>query len=247
MRETTEIRRAALHDTIQERIERFILDSGAQPGDPLPPQQELARALGISVPSLREAMKSLETLGTIEVRHGSGTYVGNFSLDAMVDGLAFRLRLNTEESAHLLGELLDIRMILEQAYVRRVIEFSDDEHISGLYAIVDEIEAKVSVGEGFIDEDWRFHELLYRPMGNTLLTKMVRAFWDVIEVVQTELVVAPIHSERAGAEHRAIVDAVAARDPEEAAEAMEAHFVGIRVRLDASERPPAPIAHHRAE
>src|SRR5829696_5005859 len=122
MAELAAPRREALQDTIQHRIERYIIDSGSSPGDPLPPQQELAKALGISVPSLREAMKSLQAIGVIEVRHGSGTYVGRFSLDPLVDGLAFRVRLEAGESMRTMTELLDIRTVLESAYVRQVAE-----------------------------------------------------------------------------------------------------------------------------
>lgn len=234
MRESSEIRREALHFTIQRRIERFIIESGLRPGDPLPPQQELARALGISVPSLREAMKSLEALGMIEVRHGAGTYVGRFSLDAMVDGLAFRVRLDAGDNAHVLSELLDVRMILEQSYVRRVVELTDADHIAALYAVVGEMEAVAARNIDFPAEDWRFHELLYRPVNNAMLTQLVRVFWDVVEVVKTDLIVAPVSTTQTALEHRQIVDAIAAHDPEAASTAMGAHFRGVRARLEHS-------------
>ena len=57
MAEVAVPRREALQDTIQQRIERYIIDSGSSPGNLLPPQQELARALGISVPSLRDMLR----------------------------------------------------------------------------------------------------------------------------------------------------------------------------------------------
>jgi DNA-binding FadR family transcriptional regulator len=234
VRDSSEIRREALHDTIQARIERFIIESGARPGDPLPPQQEMARALGISVPSLREAMKSLEALGMIDVRHGAGTYVGSFSLDAMVDGLAFRVRLDAGDNARILSELLEVRMILEQAYVRRVVDHTDDEHIAALYAIVAEMDALAAADCDFPAEDWHFHEVLYRPINNALLTKLVRAFWDVVEVVKADLLVAPISTARTAFEHRKIVDAIAASDPDGAAQAMGDHFHGVRLRLEQS-------------
>lgn len=244
MRESTEIRREALHDTIQRRIERFIIESGLRPGDPLPPQQDLARALGISVPSLREAMKSLEALGMIEVRHGAGTYVGSFSLDAMVDGLAFRVRLDAGDNARILSELLEVRMILEQSYVRRLIELTDADHIAALYAVVGEMEAMAARNLDFPAEDWRFHELLYRPINNTLLIKLVRAFWDVVEVVKADLIVAPISTTQTAAEHRQIVDAIAAHDPDAASTAMGSHFHGVRHRLEQSSQGGALLGNN---
>lgn len=86
------IRREALHQTVQDRIKRFIIERGYRPGDPLPAEAELARALGVSRPSLREAIKALQILGVVETRHGAGTFVGRFSFSPMVDGLIFRIR-----------------------------------------------------------------------------------------------------------------------------------------------------------
>jgi DNA-binding FadR family transcriptional regulator len=230
-RSALQSRREALHDTVQARIERFIIDSGSKPGDPLPSQQELARALGISMPSLREAMKSLEALGVIEVRHGAGTFVGRFSLDAMVDGLAFRIRLEAGENRRTVSELLEIRMILEQSYIRRVTTEATDAQIAGLYALVDAMDAKAASGLEFAEEDWRFHELLYRPVNNAVLTTLVRAFWQVVDLVKPDLDVAPGSVEVTAREHRAIVDAIAAHDPERASAAIAGHFAGIRSRV----------------
>ena len=224
-------RREALQDTIQQRIERYIIDSGSSPGDLLPPQQELARALGISVPSLREAMKSLEAIGVIEVRHGSGTYVGRFSLDPLVDGLTFRIRLEAGENLRTMTELLELRMVLESAYVRRVAERASRETVDELYQIVGRMEASARRDAAFARDDRRFHEVIYAPVKNAFLTLLVRAFWDVVNIIQPELFAVPDDLGGTAKEHRAIVDAIAAHDPEAAEQAMTAHFDGIRARI----------------
>jgi DNA-binding FadR family transcriptional regulator len=224
-------RREALHDTIQHRIERYIIDNGSRPGDALPSQQELARALGISMPSLREAMKSLEALGVVEVRQGSGTYVGRFSFDALVDGLAFRIRLEAGANRRTIGELLDIRMILEQAFVREVVALTSNAHIDGLYALVDRMDSLAAKGLEFPNEDWLFHELLFRPVNNAMLEMLVRAFWDLAAMVRNEFDNVPIDPMITAADHRTIVDAISARDADRAVSAIAAHFDGIRSNL----------------
>ena len=234
MAEAVASRREALHDTIQHRIERYIIDSGSSPGDPLPPQQELAKALGISVPSLREAMKSLQAIGVIEVRHGSGTYVGRFSLDPLVDGLTFRIRLEAGENMRTMTELLEIRMVLESAYVRQIAEHASNELIAELLEIVGRMEASASRDSAFTKDDRRFHEVLYAPVKNAFLTLLVRAFWDVVNIIRPELFAGPDDLASTASEHRAIVDALAAHDPDAAARAMEAHFAGIRARISQS-------------
>jgi DNA-binding FadR family transcriptional regulator len=231
MAEVAVPRREALQDTIQQRIERYIIDSGSSPGNLLPPQQELARALGISVPSLREAMKSLEAIGVVEVRHGSGTYVGRFSLDPLVDGLTFRIRLEAGENMRTMTELLEIRMMLESAYVRRVAECAGSHLVADLYQIVERMEASAQRDLAFALDDRRFHEMVYAPIKNAFLTLLVRAFWDVVNIIRPELFAGPEDLGSTAAEHRAIVDAIAAHQPDTAEQAMAAHFDGIRARI----------------
>ena len=224
-------RREALHDTIQDRIERYIIQSGRKPGDALPSQQELARALGISMPSLREAMKSLEALGVVEARQGSGTFVGRFSFDAFVDGLAFRIRLEANEHRRTVTEFLDIRMILERTYVQQVAIITNDEHIAELYALVDLMDQAAADDRPFRDEDRLFHVLLYKPVANTMLEMLVAAFWQLSAVARNEFNANPVVPASTVAEHRSIVDALAARDPDMAARAMTDHFDGILSRI----------------
>lgn len=225
-------RREALHDTIQHRIERYIIESGSRPGDALPSQQELARSLGISMPSLREAMKSLEALGVVEVRQGTGTFVGRFSFDALVDGLAFRIRLESGSNRRTIGELLDIRMILEQAFVCEVVSLTNEAHIEGLYALVDRMDCLAAKGIDFPNEDWLFHELLYRPVNNAMLEMLVRAFWDLAAMVRSEFDNLPVDPAVTASDHRKIVEAIAQRDPDQAVAAIAAHFDGIRSSLN---------------
>lgn len=224
-------RREALQDTIQQRIERYIIDSGSSPGDLLPPQLELARALGISVPSLREAMKSLEAIGVVEVRHGSGTYVGRFSLDPLVDGLTFRIRLEAGENMRTMTELLEIRMVLERTYVRQVSECAGRQLVADLYQIVERMEASAQRDLAFARDDRRFHEMIYAPVKNAFLTLLIRAFWDVVNIIRPELFSGPEDLGGTAAEHRAIVDAIARHQPDAAELAMTAHFDGIRERI----------------
>lgn len=224
-------RREALHDTIQQRIERYIIESGSRTGDALPSQQEMARSLGISMPSLREAMKSLEALGVVEVRQGAGTYVGRFSLDAFVDGLAFRIRLEAGGNRRTMAEMLDIRMILERSYVRQVAENPDPAHITALYGLVEQMTEIAARGEHFPREDCQFHELLYRPVNNAMLEMLVRGFWDLAAIVRNELGAELVDPITIANFHRQIVDAVAIKDPDLAAAAMEAHFVSVRANV----------------
>lgn len=225
------IPREALSDMVRDRITRFIIERGYRPGDLLPAEPELARALGISRSSLREAMKVLQTLGVVETVHGRGTFVGRFSFNPLVDGLAFGIRIDVHQNIQTVRELLEIRMILESALVQRLAGSCTPEHLAELAAIVDRMDERAELGQEFPDEDRAFHEALYRPLGNALVVQLLQAFWDVIMLVRDELSFEEVPPVVTASNHRRILKALAAGDGAGAAAAMIAHFDGVQRRL----------------
>jgi DNA-binding FadR family transcriptional regulator len=234
----TAIRREALHQTVQDRIKRFIIERGFRPGDPLPAEAELARALGVSRPSLREAMKALQILGVVETRHGAGTFVGRFSFSPMVDGLIFRIRSDLGRDLQTVHDLLEIRMTLENALVARVASSPNPDHLAELRGIVERMERMAARDVEFFEEDRLFHEALYRPLGNALLVRLIQAFWEILSRVRAELPFVPVPPTTTAADHRRIVAALEAGDPTAATAAMTGHFHGILRRI----QQPSPEA-----
>jgi DNA-binding FadR family transcriptional regulator len=240
--EPTAIRREALHQTVQDRIKRFIIERGFRPGDPLPAEADLARALGVSRPSLREAMKALQILGVVETRHGSGTFVGRFSFSPMVDGLIFRIRSDIGRDVQTIHDLLEIRMTLENALVARIAAAPDPAHLSELRGIVERMERQAEDEAEFFQEDWLFHEALYRPLGNALLVRLIQAFWEILSRVRAELPFVPVPLATTAADHRRILSALEAGDPVAATKAMTTHFDGILSRIQQPTPEAGPVA-----
>src|SRR5699024_6785545 len=83
---------AANQRKIQDAIKQYVLTNGLAPGDPMPTEPELMAMLKISRNALREAMKALQALGFIEIRHGFGTYVGKPNMESLQAGLTFRMQ-----------------------------------------------------------------------------------------------------------------------------------------------------------
>ncbi len=237
--------RAALHQAIQDRIKRFIIDHEYQPGDLMPSETELMRTLGISRGSLREAMKALQTLGVIETRHGHGTYVGRFSLDHLVDGLTFRIRSERDQSLHAVRELLELREILESSLVARVARRLSDDDFLTLNDLVSQMEARGARGEMFSYEDRAFHRALYRPLNNTLVVQLLEAFWDIFYVVRVELPGTAPHPELTARHHRQILEALMAGDAVAASTAMTEHFTGIQRWIGESDAAVASAGANR--
>lgn len=222
------IRPGILRHAIQDRIKQFIIANGFQAGDPLPTETELARTLGISRGSLREAMKSLQTLGVIETRHGFGTFVGRFSFDPLIDGLTFQILVSRETMPRAIRELLELRQVLETGMMPRVTELASPAQIEQLDRMVSQMEASAARGVQFADADRDFHDLLYRPLGNDLIIQLLKAFWDIFAAVAEEPPHRPIVLSETAEEHRAILAAIATGRGQDAAAAMSAHFAGAR-------------------
>lgn len=222
-------RRELLHQATQDRVKQFIIKHGFQQGDPLPAEAELARTLGISRPSLREAMRSLQTLGVVETRHGAGTFVGRFSFESLTAGLAFQIRIGGEDERRIardLHELVAIREVLETGLVSRLAGTYTPETLTALYVLTAEMEKLTAEGEMFSAQDWRFHDMLYRHTGNVLLLDLLGSFWGVFDRVR-QAIPAPEQLQNTARHHREIVDALAAGDGEAAGCAMATHFSGI--------------------
>ncbi|MEA2583196.1 MAG: hypothetical protein QOF33_1281 [Thermomicrobiales bacterium] len=229
---TLPTQRQAPNRLIQERIKRFIIDEGYRPGDPLPPEAELARALGVSRAALREAIKALQPLGVIETRHGTGTFVGRFSMESLVHGLAFSIDL--DRNIRTVRELLELRETLETAFVAQVAAIRTDEQLAELGRFVAAMESRAARGEIFPDEDRAFHEALYRPVDNVLLVKLLQAFWDIYYLVRDQFLGELYSPAITASDHRRILDALVDRDAAAAAAAMADHFLGIQSRLGQS-------------
>jgi DNA-binding FadR family transcriptional regulator len=223
------IRRDELQHSIQSSVKRYIIEHHLHAGDPMPAEAELARQLGVSRPSLREAMKVLQTIGVLETRHGAGSFVGSFDLRPLTDGLAFQIRVEQQRTKvpRDVAELLELRELLECALVRRLArEPRPSEQLARLYALCDEMDACARRGEAYRPLDWRFHELLYEPRGNRLILQFLEALWTIFDEVRHETE-RPDLLLRTARDHRQIVDAIAAGDARAAAAAMSRHFDGV--------------------
>ncbi|NKI45495.1 FadR/GntR family transcriptional regulator [Streptomyces physcomitrii] len=215
---------------VQGAIKQLILDSRLGPGDPLPTEAELMDALGVSRNSVREALKGLQALDIVEIRHGYGTYVGQASLTPLVDGLTFRT-LARHEDAHALGEILQIREVLEEGLIRRVATALGEPELDALEDLVERMAEAGRAGRPFPELDRAFHELLYRPLGNTLVAQLLGAFWNVFHrVALAQDWTEDPSPERTVRRHRDIVTALRARDVAAAQRAMADHFRGIEAR-----------------
>lgn len=222
-----------LHYTVQEAIRDYIIESNLQPGDMLPPENNLAQQLNVSRSSVREAIKGLESVGVLEARRGSGVFVRSFSFEPILNNLQYGLLSDLQE----LAELLEIRSILETAMVGHALAVMGEEHLAELEGILAQMRRRAEAGESFAEEDRAFHLLLFRDVKNQTLLKLLDIFWltfnKVIERTPALWDDNPYWTYQL---HKDIVQALRKGDEVEAGKALQAHHIGIRLRLERTHR-----------
>jgi len=208
---------------VEDLLQAYIIDHGFRPGDRLPTEAAFCDELGVSRNAIREAMRSLQSLGILEIRHGYGAYLSDVSLPRLADGLAFWGKLLSREGDHVLRRIAEVRSMIETSLVSQVVGKLSEGDFAELHDCLQQIEDASTHDERAYDADRRFHEILYRPLDNWVLTGFLRALWDSTR----ELAGArpPVHDPTLTPDlHRKILAALEAEDAEAATHAMHEHF-----------------------
>jgi DNA-binding FadR family transcriptional regulator len=221
------VRAPLLHRTVQEAIKEFVLDNDLRPGDMLPPETELARQLGVSRTSVREAVKALESLGLLAVRRGSGLFVREFSLQPLIENLSYGVLFDLQA----LAEIMEIRRVLESGMVEETMTRMPETTLADLHQVVARMGDQAEQGNPFFAEDRRFHQLLFAPLGNATLLNLLDVFWLTFNQASVHADLRDTNPARTYRDHVAILEAIAARDVEGARWALDQHYDGLKERL----------------
>jgi GntR family transcriptional repressor for pyruvate dehydrogenase complex len=196
---------------------RQLIQSGEFPvGSKLPTERDLAQKLGVSRPSVREALIALEVEGLIEVRMSTGIFV------------MARESTRRIESAHGPLETIRARQVLEGELAATAARVAEPALIDGLAAALRQMREDIDRGVMPITGDRDFHLGIAQASDNSVLLSVVTQLFD--ERYGTLFKRFGTHFEReatwraAVREHQAVLDAVAARDPAAARVAMQAHL-----------------------
>jgi DNA-binding FadR family transcriptional regulator len=220
--------RARVSESAQQAIRSYIVQHGLTAGDALPPEGKLALELGISRPSVREAVKGLESLGILEARTGVGLFVRSFSFDPILDNLAYSLGYDRST----VGELLYVRKQLEAGAIEDAAARVTPAQLRVLRSIVDRMGERAARGEASTEEDRFFHRTLFAQTEHPLLLKLLDVFWEVYRRLRDQTALATTADPvRSWENHRRIVEALDSGSGTSARAAMLSHFAGLEVRL----------------
>lgn len=219
-----------LYQQVADQIREMIHHSGFAVGTRLPPERNLAQQLGVSRPSLREALIALDLEGSIEIRGGSGVYV------SAPPSPAPRHTAALGESP---SELMQARSAIEGEVVVLACARIDPAGLAQLRAIVEGMRAEISHRRPPLELDRQFHLTLAEVAGNTVMARLVRDLFDGRHSPISAKISSRYESQRtwtaALKEHEAILHALDARDPLSAQAAMRSHLKASERRWVGSE------------
>ena len=198
---------------------RQLIDSGEfAVGDRLPTERELADQLGISRPTVREALIALEVEGRIRIRVGSGIYVTEPPRSSV-------LAAGTDEGPF---ELLRAREFIEGAIAAEAALHVRPADIERLDGVLRRMEDTRHPSRTTIALDREFHTTVAGILGNAVLVRFIGEIFDLRMNPYFELLSSYFENreswQAAAEEHRAVRDAIAAREPERAKAAMQEHL-----------------------
>ena len=207
-------------EEIADRIRVLILDDTFPTGQPLPGERVLAERFGVSRGSIRDAFRTLETIGLLVTRHGQGTFPQELDVDRLVAPLASVLSYRYD----LQDELLDVRRMFEPAVARVAATRVTDEDLADLQRILDAQRKKLKSGRSAIVEDTAFHQVLARATRNRVVVSIMATLNDLLVESRKRTLRQEGRPARSLVGHEAVVAALGRRDPAAAAEAMRAHI-----------------------
>jgi DNA-binding FadR family transcriptional regulator len=217
------VRPKRMYEQIAEQIEALIRSGAFSPGTRLPGERELAETIGVSRPSLREALIALETAGLIETRMGDGTYVRA----DIGPGFIFPLGASGDLGPGTL-EQFEARRALECAAAELAAKRATPQQRAGLRDCLARMAALVDAGVNPAPEHCTFHLLLVDAAHNQIFSRTVRELWRARQGAMWETLRRKVEtpaSWRAGLLFRAqLLDALDAQDGVAARALMEAHF-----------------------
>lgn len=217
----TPINKRSLADNLAHALRQFIIDNDYLPGDKLPTTTTLAQQFGVGVPTVREALKTLETIGIIQVRHGSGVYVGEH-LNSIF--LMNPIVTNDTPTKKQLKDLIEARISIEPKTAALAAENATPAQIAELASLLADAKKNLDNDNILNQKNMMFHRKIAEASGNSVFSQILNVLTELFQNEQRVLIDI-FHSKQSDHEqHEAIYDALKNRDTNGAYQRMHTHL-----------------------
>ena len=210
-----------------DEITKLIVDGVFKPGDRLPNEYELAQRLGVGRSTVREAIKLLVSQNVLEIHRGNGTFVCE-QTGVSADPLGLKFIPGKKK----LGlDLCEIRFMIEPKIAMLAAQNATPEEVDQMQALCDEIRDQIYAGENYGEKDRELHTLIATCTRNSVIPNLIPILNEAIplfiDITRQQVKMETIQT------HQAVVDAIRARDPQAAYDAMWQHLVDNKRSIEA--------------
>lgn len=216
------VRKDKLPQQVVEGLRGLLEAGGLRLGDQLPNEAELARRFGVGRNSVREAIRHLETVGLIEVRHGEGTFVRAPNTDGLVEHIRAVVALSPSSTRH----MLEFRTVLEPGIAAMAASTATPGQVDQMrhYLNLKIQRQELHDREGVLEADLCFHLAVAEATGNPLVLGVATALLRLLRGFRQNLLQQASDSHDLTNSESAVLEAIAARDGQAAASAMRRHM-----------------------
>ena len=218
------IQRRKLYQEVLDRLMERIRSGEIAPGAQLPSERELMEAYGVGRPAIREALQTLERSGIVEIAHGERARVVVPTAQSLIAQIAIGTMHLLRTQPGMLEHLKAARLFLETGTACMAAEQATPDDIARLLQRVEAQRAAVDDRDAFLACDMAFHREIAQISGNPIYPSIVESIFRWAAEYYRPMVRAPGAEQLTLAEHERIVEAIALRDGEGAAQAMHAHL-----------------------
>jgi DNA-binding FadR family transcriptional regulator len=215
-----------LSDQVTRVVAGRIVNGDIGVDDIAPTEQDICAEFDVSKTTAREVIGALASRGLVTVRHGRRMEVRPVSEWNHLDPLLLELNRDAEGVRRTLGDLHDLRMLLEPEIAARAALMATDEQLSRMRNALERMDELESDPNAYLEIDVDFHSELASATGNVVLSFVLDSVRELLRVSRrvTNLINTMPDTTLA---HRRIYDAVLAREPEAARQAMRAHLLTV--------------------
>jgi GntR family transcriptional repressor for pyruvate dehydrogenase complex len=211
--------RTPVFASIAARVLELAVATELSAGDRLPAERELARRLGVSRTSLREALTALRIAGAIEVQHGNGIYLRHPPEETIPP-----IPIELSRAHPGLVALGEVRNTLEAQAAELAALRREDADLAAMIAAIRTMEAAVHAGEASVEGDRCFHAAILTAARNPVLSDLLASLGEGAAQIAAASLARPGQPARSLAAHRLILDAIVLRDSELARRLMREHL-----------------------
>ena len=215
----------ALHGQVAHNIGRRIVEGTIPEGALLPREAELATQFGVSRQAIREALKVLAAKGLVASRRRTGTHVQPRSSWNLLDPDVLAWHPPERIPPDFLKDLVELRRLIEPAAAERAATRASPADIAAIGTALEAMRAAVDDRAAFIEADMEFHALVSAASGNVLFDRLSAMYAPLLGAsfsLQGRIRTRDMVESDTLPRHTAVFEAIAARDPDAARQAMEA-------------------------